>query len=94
MNDIIHGKIVSVNLGEFSKKHIKYGYIGIELPDKTHVKVKVDAYTWYETLTIGDEVTVEVETLENTSIIVARKIQLRSSLEMTSEETREVPTKV
>jgi hypothetical protein len=94
MNDTVHGKIVSANLGEFSKKQIKYGYIGIELPDKTHIKVKVDAYTSYETLTIGDKVVMEVETLANTSIIVARKIQLISSLETTSEATREVPATV
>lgn len=87
MNNILNGKIVSSNLGEFSKKRIKYGYIGIELQDKTHVKVKVDSYTWYETLTIGDEVVVEVDTLAETNILVARKIQLKSSLEMSSEET-------
>lgn len=87
MNNILNGKIVSSNLGEFSKKRIKYGYIGIELQDKTHIKVKVDSYTWYETLTIGDEVVVEVDTLAETNILVARKIQLKSSLEMSSEET-------
>ena len=87
MNNILNGKIVSSNLGEFSKKRIKYGYIGIELQDKTHIKVKVDSYTSYETLTIGDEVVVEVDTLAETNILVARKIQLKSSLEMSSEET-------
>jgi hypothetical protein len=87
MKDSIHGKIVSSNLAEFSKKRIKYGYIGIELEDKTHVKIKVDSYTKYETLTIGDVVVVEVETLADTEIIVARKIQLKPSLETTSEET-------
>ncbi|MHA1963770.1 MAG: hypothetical protein ACXACG_11185 [Candidatus Thorarchaeota archaeon] len=82
----IEGKIISTNLGEFSKKRIIYGYLGIELPDKKHIQVKVDSYTWYETLAIGDEVVVEVETLLNTDIIVARKIQLKSSTEPSSDE--------
>ena len=80
------GKIISTNLGEFAKRRIIYGYIGIELPDKTHIKVKIDSYTWYETLTLGDEVILETETLSGTSIIVARKIQLKSDSEVTKEE--------
>jgi len=86
MSGIIHGKIASVNLGEFSKRRIKYGYIGIELPDKTHLKVKVDSYTWYETLIIGDEVVLEIENLGNTDILVARKIHLKISWENLAEE--------
>lgn len=87
MTSIFHGRIVSTNLAEFSKRRFKYGYIGIELQDKSHIKIKVDSYTWYETLIIGDEVVVEVETLGDTSILVARKIQLKSSLERSLEET-------
>ena len=90
MNDEIKGKIISVNLAEFSKKRIKYGYIGIELQNKSHIKVKVDAYTLYKTFAIGDEVIMEVDTLPNTSILVARKIQLISSSETTSKDTLEV----
>ena len=80
------GKIISTNLGEFAKRRIIYGYIGIELPDKTHIKIKVDAYTWYETLTIGDEVVVETETLASTDIIVARKVLLKTSDAILTEE--------
>ena len=86
MNGKIHGKIVSTNLGEFSKTRIVYGYIGIELPDKTHLKVKVDSYTQYETLNMGDEVIIETETLANTDIIVARKIHLTSNIESADSE--------
>ncbi len=86
MIDIVQGKIVSVNLGEFSKRRIKYGYLGIELPDRTHIKIKVDSYTWYETLTLGDEVVVEIETLAGTDILVARKIRLKTSLESAAAE--------
>ncbi len=84
------GKIISANLGEFSKRKIVYGYIGIELPDKSHIKVKIDSYTWYESLVIGEEVIVEAKTLANTDILVARKIRLKSSLEMKNESKRKV----
>ena len=79
MKEAIEGKIVSSNLGEFSKKRIVYGYIGIETPDKKHFKVKIDSYTEHETLTIGDEVIVEVHALTGTDILVARKIHLKST---------------
>ncbi len=86
MTDIIEGKIISTTLGEFANQKIVYGYIGIELADKTHVKVKVDAYTKHETLTPGDEVVMEVHKLPNTGIIVARRIQLKSNMHTPSDE--------
>ncbi|MFW9963744.1 MAG: hypothetical protein ACFFCX_09285 [Candidatus Sifarchaeia archaeon] len=86
MREIIHGKIISTNLGEFSKKKVVYGYLGIELPDKEHIKVKVDAYTQYETLNLGDKVVVEIESLGDTDILVARKIQLTINLNGSAEE--------
>jgi len=86
MKGPVHGKLISTNLGEFAKRKIKYGYVGLQLNDKSHIKVKVDAYTWYETLTIGDEVVVEIETLTGTDILVARKIQLKTGIETPPDE--------
>lgn len=43
MNDEIQGKIISVNLAEFSKKRIKYGYIGIEFPNIHTILLAKDA---------------------------------------------------
>ncbi|MFX1484251.1 MAG: hypothetical protein ACFFCP_13810 [Promethearchaeota archaeon] len=82
----VQGRIVSTNLGEFSKKGIVYGFIGVERSDKTVVKIKIDSYTEHETLHIGDEVEVEVHNLENTDILVARAIHLKSSTDMGLEE--------
>ncbi len=90
MTEAIRGKITSAQLGEFSEKQIIYGYIGIELSDKTHVKVKIDSYTRYESLAIGDDVVLETHTLANTDILVARTIRLKSSLDMESEDPSEV----
>ena len=89
MTDTMQGKIISTQLGEFSEKQIIYGYIGIELSDKTHVKVKIDSFTWYESLAVGDEVVLETHTLANTDILVARTIRLKSSLDMESEDPNE-----
>jgi len=86
MSETIQGKIISSNLGEFSKKKIIYGYLGIELPDGKHIKVKVDFYTLYETLKIGEKVILEIEPLGNSDILVAKKIQLKENLETKSEE--------
>ncbi|MFW9868772.1 MAG: hypothetical protein ACFFEL_04015 [Candidatus Thorarchaeota archaeon] len=91
---MIAGKIISTQLGEFSKKQIVYGYIGIELPDKSHVKIKIDTYTWYETLTIGDEVVVDTRKLANTDILVAKTIRLKSSMDLESEDSSEVEASV
>jgi hypothetical protein len=77
-------------LGKFSKKEIVYGYIGIELQDKSHIRIKIDSYTWYETLNVGEEVVVEVVKLANTEILVARTVRLKSSLEMEKRDSKPV----
>ena len=89
---VINGKIISSDLGLFSKREIVYGYIGIELPDKSHIKIKIDSYTWYETLSIGEDVVVEIEKLSNTEILVARTVRLKSSVEMESSDKTPVET--
>jgi len=76
MENTIEGKIVSQQLGTFGKAQIVYGYIGIEKPNGEHVKVKVDSYTWYETLEVGSQVFVEIAHLGTTDIIVARRIDV------------------
>ena len=76
MENTIEGKIISKNLGEFGKNQTVYGYIGLELPDCEHIKVKVDSFTWYQTLEIGSHVFVEVKKLGTTDIIIARRIDV------------------
>ena len=88
----LNGKIISAHLGEFSKRQIVYGYIGLELQDRSHIKIKVDSYTSYETLVVGEKVVVEVEKLANTEILVARTIRLESSLEMETGNQSKVET--
>ncbi len=79
MQKEIQGRIVSKQLGRFSKKEIVYGYISIESYDGNEFVVKVDSYTWYETLEIGSHVIIEVESLGSTDILVARKISVNEA---------------
>ena len=74
MNNTIEGKIISKQFGVFGSKQIVYGYLGIETLSGQQKTLKVDAFTWYETLEIGSQVIVEIATLGTTDIIVARKI--------------------
>jgi len=76
MEKTIEGKIISKDLGAFGKNKIVYGYIGILKPNGEKVKVKIDSYTWYETLEIGSDVFVEIFNLGSTDILVARRVDV------------------
>ena len=76
MEKTIEGRIISKDLGVFGKNRTVYGYIGIEKTDGEHIKVKVDSFTWYETLEIGSHVFVEIDNLGTTEILVARRIDV------------------
>ena len=76
MEKTIEGKIISKELGLFGSRQIVYGYLGIEKPDGEQIMVKVDSFTWYETLEIGSHVFVEIEILGATDILIARRIDV------------------
>ena len=71
------GNIISSHIARIGKGDGKYGYIGIETPDSTHLKMKVDMYTTYETLERGEYVVVRYDALGNTGILVAKEIKRR-----------------
>jgi len=76
MENTIEGKIISKELGVFGSRQIVYGYLGIEKPNGQQLMVKVDSFTWYETLEIGSHVFVEIEKLGTTDILIARRIDV------------------
>ena len=76
MDKTIEGKIISRDLGEFGKNHILYGYIGLQKPNGEKVKIKIDSYTWYETLEIGSDVFIEIHHLGPTDILVATRVDV------------------
>jgi hypothetical protein len=86
MNNTIEGKIISKQMGVFGNKQIVYGYLGIETPSGQQRIVKVDAFTWYETLEIGSQVIIEITNLGDTDIIIAEKIRFNQEL-MTSTDS-------
>ncbi|MHA2077163.1 MAG: hypothetical protein ACXAB0_09780 [Candidatus Thorarchaeota archaeon] len=71
---IFTGSITSAQLGNIGQK--SYGFIGIETEDKTHLKVKVAAFTEYETLEPGRRVHVVAENLGNMDVLTAKLISL------------------
>jgi hypothetical protein len=70
----ITGKIISTQLGVFGRDELRYGYISVQTKDNKVIKIKIDSYTTYETLNLGDRVVVETEFLGDTNILVARKV--------------------
>jgi hypothetical protein len=74
----LHGRIVNSRLSYVGKQELPYGYLGIVLEDGTHINVKVDVYTMYETLTVGDEIYVEVVPLGSQGVLVAKRITYTS----------------
>ena len=75
---VIEGKIISSQIGAFGKTEFPYGYITIEISQGKNIAVKIDSFTWYETLEIGNHVVIEVSNLGTTDILVARKISLKA----------------
>lgn len=80
MDNIIEGKIISKQMGVFGNRQLVYGYLGIETPSGQQRIVKVDAFTWYETLEIGSQVIIEITVLGDTDIIIAEKIRFNQEL--------------
>ncbi len=83
---IFEGTIISRQLGTFGKEEIVYGYIGIRTPEGEQKLIKIDSYTWYESLELGTDVIVEAANLGNTDILVARKVSIHQKLTETTEQ--------
>jgi len=74
LETILTGSITASDLGNIGKKY--YGFISVETEENNRVKVKVAAYTKYDTLDIGRRVHIVAEPLGNTGIITAKSILL------------------
>ncbi|MGY5859681.1 MAG: hypothetical protein RTU63_09945 [Candidatus Thorarchaeota archaeon] len=61
MNNTVTGSIISANISSMGKK--RYGYLGIETDASEHLKIKVTAFTKFDTLDVGAKVTVEIESV-------------------------------
>ncbi|MDH4212608.1 MAG: hypothetical protein OEV85_01705 [Candidatus Thorarchaeota archaeon] len=74
MQTVVTGTITSSDISEMGK--LKYGYLGIETDDKEHLKVKVTAFTKFETLDLGAKVTIELESVGGAELLNAKKISI------------------
>jgi hypothetical protein len=76
--DIINGEIVSSQLARYGDKDTRYGYVTVQTYEQEYVKIKVDAYTSFDTLDIGEQVVVKSKKLGDTGIRVAKQISTQS----------------
>lgn len=74
MERILTGSITSAQLGHIGPKY--YGFIGVETEDHEHIKIKVAAFTKYDTLDVGRRVHIVAENLGNMGIMTAKSISL------------------
>ncbi|MFW9802890.1 MAG: hypothetical protein ACFFFC_09575 [Candidatus Thorarchaeota archaeon] len=72
--EAISGKILTSQIGYFGKGEIAYGFITVETREGIHLTLKIDAYTKYDTIKVGDQVRITVHRLADTDILVAREI--------------------
>ncbi|MHA2177694.1 MAG: hypothetical protein ACXABH_11150 [Candidatus Thorarchaeota archaeon] len=74
MKKAFTGHIVSNQLGYMGSK--KYGFIGLKTKNKEELKIKISAFTKYDTLDVGERVRIEAESIGNMGIFTARLITL------------------
>ena len=72
MHKTVTGSIISADISSMGKK--RYGYLGIETTDNEHLKIKVTAFTQFDTLDVGSKVTIELESVGDDVLLSAKKI--------------------
>ena len=72
MHKTVTGSITSADISSMGKK--RYGYLGIETTDHEHLKIKVTAFTKFDTLSVGANVTIELESVGDDALLSAKNI--------------------
>ncbi|MHA1137484.1 MAG: hypothetical protein ACTSSE_13445 [Candidatus Thorarchaeota archaeon] len=72
MHKTVTGLITSADISSMGKK--RYGYLGIETTDNEHLKIKVTAFTKFDTLDVGAKVTIYLESVGDDALLSAKKI--------------------
>ena len=72
MHRTVTGSITSADISTLGKK--RYGYLGIETTDNEVLKVKVTAFTKFDTLEVGANVTIELESVGDDALLSAKQI--------------------
>ena len=74
MNRTFAGKVTATQLATHGKGKSLYGYLSVQTDSKKGMKFKVDFQTDCETITVGDQVIIEAESLGNQGVWIARRI--------------------
>lgn len=74
MEKSITGSITSTQLGRMGSK--RYGFIGVKTEQQEELKIKVAAYTKYETLDVGKRVHIVAESIGDMNFLTAKSIAL------------------
>lgn len=72
MQRVVTGKITASDISAMGKT--RYGYLGIETDAHENFKIKVTAFTKFDTLDVGAKVTIELESVGNDDLLSATKI--------------------
>lgn len=72
MEKVVTGLITASDISTMGKTH--YGYLGIATDAKENLKIKVTAFTKFDTLAVGAKVTIELESVGNDGLLNAKKI--------------------
>ena len=75
MTEKLEGQIIASQVGRISNTDKHYGFITIKTPKDSHVKVKIDSYTTYDTLEMGHDVEISTDELGTSSLIVAKEVR-------------------
>ena len=72
MGKVVNGHITASDISVMGK--LRYGYLGIETDNNEHLKVKITAFTEFDTLDVGASVKVELEAVGDEELLTAKKI--------------------
>ena len=72
MQKVVTGRITASDISTMGK--MRYGYLGIETIDHDQIKIKVTAFTKFDTLDVGAKVTIELESVGDEALLTAKKI--------------------
>jgi len=73
MQKVVTGHIVAADISSMGKT--RYGYLGIETVDHEHLKVKVTAFTKFDTLEVGAMIKIELQSVGDETLLTAKKIE-------------------
>ncbi len=72
MQKVVTGQITASDISTMGKT--RYGYLGIATDAHESLKIKVTAFTKFDTLDVGSKVTIELESVGNDGLLNAKKI--------------------